>query len=80
MAVSKNLAENPFERLANAVVLQAASDYREALKRMKKDPGNMMASGEVENLERFFCSGWYQALTAVNGEYLIRRLREKAGM
>ena len=32
MAGNRNIAEDPYERLANAIVLQAVSDYRVALK------------------------------------------------
>ena len=30
--VGKNLAEDPYEHLANAIILSAVSDYRVALK------------------------------------------------
>ena len=40
MAGSKNLAEDPYERLANAIVLQAVSDYRVALKKIKAHQKN----------------------------------------
>lgn len=33
---SKNLAEDPYERLANAIILSAAADYRAALKKVKR--------------------------------------------
>lgn len=36
MAGNKNLAEDPYERLANAIILQAVSDYRVALKKKLK--------------------------------------------
>ena len=74
MAVNKNLAENPYERLANAVILQAVTDYRVALKKIKTYPINKDARSEALSIERFFRSGWYQQLTSVDGEYLIRRL------
>ena len=32
---SKNLAEDPYERLANAIILSAVYDYIAALKRVK---------------------------------------------
>ena len=35
---TKNLAEDPYEKLANAIVLQAVSDYRAALRLAKKNP------------------------------------------
>lgn len=34
---------DPYENLANAIVLQAVKDYRDALKRLKKKPGNQTA-------------------------------------
>ena len=38
MTGTKNLAEDPYERLANAIILQAVTDYRAALKRIKWKP------------------------------------------
>ncbi|MGN8773040.1 hypothetical protein [Candidatus Weimeria sp. HCP3S3_B5] len=69
---------DPYENLANAIVLQAVKDYRDALKRLKKKPGNQAAMSDVMECERFFRSGWYKALTSVDGEYLIQKLREEA--
>ena len=77
MAGSKNLAEDPYERLANAIVLQAVSDYRVALKKIKAHPKNREAISEALEIEKFFRSGWYSILTDVDGEYLIRRLQEE---
>ena len=77
MAGSKNLAEDPYERLANAIVLQAVSDYRVALKKIKAHPKNREAISEALEIEKFFRSGWYSQLTDVDGEYLIRRLQEE---
>lgn len=77
MAESKNLAEDPYERLANAVVLQAVSDYRVALKKIKVHPKNREAISEALEIEKFFRSGWYSQLTDVDGEYLIRRLQDE---
>lgn len=73
-----NLAEDPYEKLANAVVLQAVSDYRTAVKRIRKNPRNREAAEEARAIERFFRSSWYQVLTSVDGEYLIERLRKEA--
>lgn len=67
---------DPYENLANAIVLQAVKDYRDALKRLKKKPGNQAAMSDAMECERFFRSGWYKALTSVDGEYLIQKLRK----
>lgn len=77
MAANKNLAEDPYERLANAIVLQAVNDYRIALKAVKRNPNNRIALDNALQIERFFRSGWYSTLTSVDGEYLIRRLQEE---
>lgn len=74
---SKKLSENPYEALANAIVLQAVNDYRAALKKVKKNPNNREALDEALQIERFFRSQWYQVLTSVDGEYLINRLRRE---
>lgn len=74
---SKNLAENPYEKLANAIVLQAVSDYRRTLRKVKKNPNNREAIDGALQIEMFFRSEWYQVLTSVDGEYLIEKLREE---
>lgn len=77
MVGNKNLAEDPYERLANAIILQAVTDYRTALKKIRANPKNQDAIDEGLRIERFFRSGWYSQLTSVDGEYLIRRLRDE---
>ena len=57
---------NPYENLANAIVLQAVKDYR-----LTDD------EAELAEIERFFRSNWFGVLTDVDPEYLIRRLRKE---
>ena len=57
---------NPYENLANAIVLQAVKDYR-----LSDD------EAELAEIERFFRSDWFGVLTDVDPEYLIRRLRKE---
>lgn len=57
---------NPYENLANAIVLQAVKDYR-----LTDD------DAELAEIERFFRSDWFGVLTDVNPEYLIRNLRKE---
>ena len=77
---NNNLAEDPYETLANAIVLRAVQDYRAALRRLKKHPNKREVINEVLIIEKFFQSQWYQALTSIDGEYLINRLRKEASM
>ena len=77
MAGNKSLAEDPYERFANAIILQAVTDYRVSLKKIKANPRNKDAVNEALQIEKFFRSGWYSVLTSVDGEYLIKRLQEE---
>ena len=77
MVGNKNLADDPYERLANAIILQAVSDYRIALKKVKANARNKDAVDEALQIEKFFRSGWYGVLTSVDGDYLIKRLQEE---
>lgn len=76
MAIVNKQTGDPYENLANAIIAQAAEDYRGLLKRVKKNPANREALDEALRIERFFRSGWYQRLTNVDGEFLIRKLQE----
>ena len=77
MAAVNKQAGNPYENLANAVIVQAAEDYRKALRKIKKAPENREAMDEALQIERFFRSAWYQVLTSVDGEFLIWSIREE---
>lgn len=74
---TKNQTIDPYEGLANAIILQAVKDYRLALKRLRKNPRSQMAKDEKESIERFFYSGLFSALTDVDPEYLVGRLQEE---
>lgn len=68
---------DPWQSLANAIVISAAKDYRTALRRLRRNPKNKTALSEIAELERFFRSDWYAMLTNVPGEALIRKLKEE---
>ena len=57
---------NPYEELANAIVLQAVKDYR-----LNDD------ERELASIECFFRSGWFSTLTSINPEMLISKLRKE---
>ncbi|KAF5076019.1 hypothetical protein DSECCO2_165400 [anaerobic digester metagenome] len=66
---------DPYENLANSIVLLAVKDYRDALKKLKKWPRNEAAQIMKAEVERFFRSAWYRELTSVDGEFLISKLQ-----
>ena len=63
--------------LANAIIVQAAKDYRQALRKQKKDPDSVSVMLCIEDIEQFFRSDWYRILTKVDGEMLIREIRKE---
>lgn len=73
----KNTNIDPYEALANAIVLQAVKDYRRALKSYVRNPSNNSARYKKESLERFFLSEWYRLLTHIDGEMLIEKLNQE---
>lgn len=55
-----------YEELANAIVLQAVKDYR-----LHDDEPTL------NEIERFFRSGWFSVLTKLDPECLISKLRKE---
>lgn len=57
---------DPYQELANAIVLQAVKDYR-------------LHDNEQElaRIERFFRSDWFSVLTNVDPKILITKLRKE---
>ena len=68
---------SPYENLANAIVLSAVADYREALTRYHLHPGKESYQQDCNDIERFFRSGWFGVLTKLDPEALIRKLHEE---
>ena len=68
---------NNYELLVIFIILRAAKDYRAALWKIRANPMNKKAIGEALEVESFFRSGWYQKMTTVDGEYIIRKIREE---
>lgn len=75
--MSSKTEMNPYERLANAVVLQAVKDYRDANKRLARGRRNQDAKSVKAECLRFFRSGWFGVLTPIDPEFLIKRLDEE---
>lgn len=68
---------NPYDDLANGIVLQAVKDYRDANKKLSRGRRNNEAERMENECLRFFRSRWFSALTEIDPEFLIRRLDEE---
>ena len=70
----------PYENLANAIVLLAVKDWRGAMGKLKKRPRHKPALKKKEEGERFFRSEWFEELTGVEGSIILRKLKEEEGI
>lgn len=86
----------PYENLANAIILQAVKDYRQAMRFLKRYPHTpdldtdeavhdkrksglramiIKKENERDDIECFFRSGWFVAITNLNGVALLNKVR-----
>ena len=68
--------EENYQELAIAIIKQAAKDWREAEKRLRKNPRNRAAAEMKEETERFFRSEYCYGLGGVDGRAILRKLQE----
>ena len=67
-----------YERLAEQIIIRAAKDYRNALKRLFRHPENPTALATKEEIEMFFRSEWFQVLSDIDPNVLIEGIKAKA--
>ena len=63
-----------YEKLARAIIVQAAKDYRRALRKLAVEPENEKALAMKSEVEEFFCSDWFQVLTHADGKKIMDEL------
>lgn len=67
--------------LAKAIVQQAALDYRNCLFKEGRDNLSEYARDQnkllKDDCEKFFQSKWMEELSDIDGEYLMRKIREE---
>lgn len=71
--------EYGYESLALNIVVQAAKDYRKALRDLRKDPDDFDANVNMDDCERFFRSVWCETIISVDPEILMKKLQKEAG-
>ena len=69
--------EECLEDLANAIIVQAVRDYRDAAYKLKKNPKYGEAIKTKIETERFFKSKWFCGLTDIDGNRLLRKWEEE---
>lgn len=89
----RKILDGDFERdgydsLAIAIVLTAASDYVLCREWMELHPitdhdtyrvkmGRVYKEERLRDVQKFFKSGWYRALTRVDSNYLVKKLEDR---
>ena len=68
---------DPYEALANAVVLQAVKDWREASAVLSRGKKNINAQATKDECERFFLSPYFHTFTELDGEMLLTKLKSE---
>ena len=82
----------PYQSLVNALIIQAVKDYRKAIRFLKHHPHtpeldndpqqNALRDRVIKNenergaVERFFRSGWFEMLSSLDGEVLLKKVYE----
>ena len=78
--ISKELdstIEKAYENLANAIILTACDDWKEAF---SSKSGIARVNGKtfsIESIEKFFKSDWFKCLTSIDGTYILRKLKQE---
>ena len=72
-------AGHGYESLALNIVIQAAKDYRKAIRGLIRDPDDFDSITMKSECELFFHSAWCETLTSVDSESLMKKLQREAG-
>ena len=68
---------DPYQKLGNAVVLQAVKDYREAVKKLSCGKKNKAAEQMKAECEKFFKSDYFNTFTKLDGKVLLAQLEKE---
>lgn len=73
---------DPYELLAQGIILQACQDLRCQLKIIKNDPNNAVpyARKSAKDVIGFFRSKQFTIYTSIDPEYILRKLYEEMGI
>lgn len=69
------ISDDPYEHICKAIIIQAVNDYRRAMKKVIVNPRNKDALDDVLDIEAFLKSQWFQQLSQLDGQYILKRLQ-----
>lgn len=69
----------PYEKLANAIILQAVKDWRTAYRACRRSYRDTVSRNHMYECESFFRSNWFKTLTNgnIDGKKLVQALKEQ---
>lgn len=65
-----------YQNLANAIVVRALFDYGVAKRKLLRDPTNIKAIWEMDEIMEFFMSDHLYLFTGIASEVFLKRLSE----
>ena len=68
---------DPYQELANAIIVSASKDYMRAYKKYLRTG---LDYDKVMKEERFFFTDWFNILSDANPDYLVSAMRKKCEM
>lgn len=75
--MTRETSLSPEQMLANAIIVQAADDYRVSLRRLKLNRMNREYLQMKKECEDFFLSQWFEVLTNVDGKMIMNRIQKE---
>ena len=72
----------PWEDLANGIIIRATDDYKMALSRLQEQipyKAKLNYAREIHSLNRWFRGKWFETLTSTDPEYIIENLNNIYG-
>ena len=67
--------EEFYFNLINAIILQCFKDYKNAVRKLNRNPDNDYALYMIRDIEKFCRSSWCLFMTDIDGEWLIKQMK-----
>ena len=80
MIPKETFHETGVTALANAIIIQAATDYRRNALRLMHHPHSSEARACRDEIEQFFRSDWFAQLSGLDGERMLGQLKAEMGV
>ena len=66
-----------WEKLAQAIILQAVEDYRKCRRLVRRKPNQVEAQKMIREVEAFFRSRWFMQLSDADGTMILEQLKKE---